>query len=103
MLQFFYAIRSLRQAIDFAEIELDFIPLRKWVNEVERSGHELEEMDNRLNHSVGLDVLLATLQTVAAGSVSPEEALLLIRRRINNGQVQTVENELKNKSSLHKH
>ena len=40
---FNYAIRSLRLAIDFAEIENDFIPLRKWVNEVEQSGHELME------------------------------------------------------------
>ena len=37
---FDYAIRSLRQAIDFAEIEHDFIPLRKWANQVEHSGNE---------------------------------------------------------------
>ena len=91
---FDYAIRSLRQAVDFAEIEHDFIPLRKWVNEVERSGHELEEMDNRLNHSVGQDVLLATLQTVASGALSPSDALLLISRWLNSGQVQAVETEL---------
>jgi hypothetical protein len=29
-----YAILLLRQAIDFAEIKHDFVPLRKWVNEV---------------------------------------------------------------------
>ena len=46
---FDYAIQLLRQAIDFAEIEHDFVPLRKWVNEVEQSGHELEAMDGRLN------------------------------------------------------
>jgi hypothetical protein len=34
------AIRSLLQAIDFAEIEHDFIPQRKWANEVEHSGNE---------------------------------------------------------------
>jgi hypothetical protein len=31
---FNYAILLLRQAIDFAEIKHDFVPLRKWVNEV---------------------------------------------------------------------
>ena len=90
---FDYAIRSLRQAIDFAEIEHEFIPLRKWANEVEHSGHELEAIDGRLNHSVGQDVLTVTLQTVAAGLVSPEEALLLISRWLNCGQVQAVETE----------
>jgi hypothetical protein len=45
---FDFAIRSLRQKIDFVEIEHDFIPLRIRVNEVNQSGHELEEMDNRL-------------------------------------------------------
>jgi hypothetical protein len=37
---FYYAIRSLRQAIVFAEIEHDFIPLCKWANEVKHSGNE---------------------------------------------------------------
>lgn len=91
---FDYAIHLLRQAIDFAEIEHDFVPLRKWVNEVEWSGHELEEMDNRLNHSGGQDVLLATLQTVASGALSPSEALLLISHWLNSGQMQVVETEL---------
>jgi hypothetical protein len=40
---FDYAIQSLRQVIDFAEIEHDLIPLRKWANEVEHSVHELVE------------------------------------------------------------
>jgi len=31
----------IRQAIDFAEIEGDLVDMRKWANEVERSGHEL--------------------------------------------------------------
>ena len=91
---FDYAMWSLRQAIDFAEIEHDFIPLRKWANKVERSGHELEEMDNRLNRSIGQHVLLATLQTVASGALSPSDALLLISRWLNSGQVQAVETEL---------
>ena len=36
---FDYAIELLRQAIDFAEIERDFIPLRKWANKVKLSGN----------------------------------------------------------------
>jgi hypothetical protein len=87
-------ILILRQAIDFAEIEHDFVPLRKWVNEVEQSGHEMGAMDGRLNFPAGQDVLMATLQSVAAGSVSPKEALLRIRRWLNGGQVQAVETEL---------
>jgi hypothetical protein len=72
---FDYAIQRLRQAIDFAEIEHDFVPLRKWVNEVEQSGHGLEAIETRLNLPTGQDVLLANLQSVAAGAVTPEEAL----------------------------
>jgi hypothetical protein len=34
---FDYAIRSLRQAIDFAEIEHNFIPLCMWADEVNHS------------------------------------------------------------------
>lgn len=36
---FDYVIHSLSQAIDFAEFEHDFIPLRMWANEVEHSGN----------------------------------------------------------------
>jgi len=92
---FDYTILILRQAIDFAEIERDFVPLRKWVNEVEDSCNRLEAIETRLNQPAGQDVLMATLQSVAAGSVSPEEALLRIRRWLNSGQVQAVEIELK--------
>jgi hypothetical protein len=91
---FDYTILILRQAIDFAEIEHDFVPLRKWVNEVEQSGHDMGAMDGRLNLQAGQDILMATLQSVAAGSVSSEEALLRIRRWLNSGQVQAVETEL---------
>ncbi len=91
---FDYTILLLRQAIDFAEIERDFVPLRKWVNEVEASGHELEAMDGRLNLPASQDVLMATMQAVAAGSLSPEEALLHIRRWLNSGQMPEVEAEL---------
>jgi hypothetical protein len=94
---FDYAIQRLRQAIDFAEIERDFVPLRKMVNEVEASGHELEVMDGRLNLPAGQEVLMTTMQSVAAGSVSPEEAILRIRRWLNSGQVQVVETELTHK------
>jgi hypothetical protein len=76
---FDYAIQSLRQAIDFAEIEHDFIPLRKWVNEVEQSSHNMGAMDERLNLTAGQDVLMATLQSVAAETISPEGDLLRIR------------------------
>ena len=92
---FDYTIQILRQAIDFAEIENDFVPLRKWVNEVEESCHGLEAIETRLNQPAGQDVLMAALQSVAAGSVSPKEALLRIRRWLNSGQVQAVETELK--------
>jgi hypothetical protein len=91
---FDYTILILRQAIDFAEIEHDFVPLRKWVNEVEQSGHDMGAMDGRLNLRAGQDILMATLQSVADGSVSSEEALLRIHRWLNSGQVQAVETEL---------
>ena len=44
-----YALQRLRDAIDFAEIEHDFVPLRKWANEVERSGREMGAVELRLN------------------------------------------------------
>jgi len=91
---FDYAIQSFRQVIDFAEIEHDFIPLRKWVNEVEDSCHRLEAIETRLNQPAGQEVLMAILQSVAAGSVFPEEALLRIRRWLNSSQLQAVETEL---------
>ena len=69
---FDYTIMLLRQAVDFAEVERDFVPLRKWVNEEEQSGHELEAMDGRLNLPAGQDVILATMRSVASGTVSPE-------------------------------
>ena len=72
---FDYGILLLRQAIDFTEIEHDFVPLRKRVYEVEQSGHGLEAIETRLNQPAGQDVLVATLQSVATGMVSPEEAL----------------------------
>ena len=39
---FDYAMQMLRQSIDFAEIEHDFVPLRKWANEVEKSGRGMK-------------------------------------------------------------
>jgi hypothetical protein len=91
---FDYTILILRQAIDFAEVEHDFVPLRKWVNEVEQSGHDMGAMDGRLNLHAGQDILMATLQSITGGSVSSEEALLRIRRWLNSGQVQAGETEL---------
>jgi len=35
-----YALKMLRQAIDFAEAEQDFRPVRKWANEVELAAKE---------------------------------------------------------------
>ena len=87
---FDYTIVLLRQAVDFAEIERDFVPLRKWVNEVEQSGHEMEAMDGRLNLPAGQEVILATMRSVASGTVSPEDALLSIRRWLNCGELQVV-------------
>jgi hypothetical protein len=91
---FDYTITILRQAIDFAEIERDFVPLRKWVNEVDHSGHELEAMDGRLNLPAGQDVILTTMRSVASGTVSPEDALLTVRRWLNLGELQIVATEL---------
>jgi hypothetical protein len=93
--EFDYTILVLRQAIDFAEIERDFVPLRKWVNEIEQSGHDLGAMEGRLNFPIGQDVLMATLLSVSAGSVSPDEALLRIRRWLNSGQMLALEKEYK--------
>jgi len=66
----------------------------KMVNEVDASGHELEAMDGRLNFPAGQEVLMAIMQSVAAGSVSPEAALLHIRRWLNCGQMQAIEAKL---------
>jgi len=91
---FDYAIQILHHAIDFAVIEHDFITLRKWVNEVEQSGHRLEAIETRLNFSNGQVVLMAILQSVASGTVTLEEALLCIRLWLNNGQLQAIETKL---------
>jgi hypothetical protein len=91
---FDYAIQMLRQAVDLAELERDFVRLRKLVNEVEQSGHDLGAMDGRLNLPAGREVLMATLQSVADRSVSHDEALLHIHRWLNSGQVQEAEVEL---------
>jgi hypothetical protein len=85
---FDYAVHILRQAIDFAEIERDYVPARKWANEVERSGHELESVDIRPNSAAGQNFLLASLQSVATAALSPEEACWKIRLWLNNSQMQ---------------
>jgi|GEM_PF-3740117 len=76
---FAFTIELLRQAIDFAEIECDFIPLRKWENEFEQSRHDLGAMDGRLNLPVG--------------SFSFGDALLQVRCRLNIGDTQALETE----------
>ena len=83
---FDYAMLILRQSIDLAVIEHDFVPLRKWANEVERSCHGLEIIEARLNRPTGQGFLLGTLQSVAAGVFFPEEASRRICLWLNNGQ-----------------
>ena len=90
---FDYTIQVLRQAIDFAEIEHDFVPLRKWVNEVEQSGHELEAVEARLNASVGKELLQEILGSVATGSLSPQEALQHIHGWLVRGTRPRIEAE----------
>ena len=97
---FDYTILILHQAIDFAEIDGDFAPLRKCVNEVEESGHEIGAMDDRLNHPAGQEILMTIMQSAAAGKISPREALLRIRRWLNNGQMQAVDTELTHQYQL---
>lgn len=80
------ALHFLRQAVDFAEIEGEFVPLRKWVNQVELSGHAMDAMDGRLSSSTGQAVLLDVLQAVASGALSPEEGLQQIRRWLYTGE-----------------
>jgi hypothetical protein len=91
---FDYAMQMVRQSIDFAETEHDFVPLRKWAHEVEQSGCRIKTIETRLNHPAGQDVLLATLQLVAAGSLSPEEAGQGIRLWLNQNQGQDQRVEL---------
>jgi hypothetical protein len=55
-----YALLMLRQAVDFAELENDFVPLRKWASEVEHSGQELVALEGRITHSAGSEILLST-------------------------------------------
>ena len=91
---FDYAIQMLRQAVDFAEIEHNYVPLRKWVNEVELSGHEAQTIETRLNAPADQEFLLATLQVVAVGSIPPEEAISRIRIWLESGQIQEIEAEV---------
>ena len=83
---FDYTIQVLRQAIDFAEIEHDFVALRKWVNEVEQSGHELEAIEARLNARAGQELLQEILGSVTTGSLSPQEALQQIHNFLASGK-----------------
>ena len=91
---FDYALWMLRQAIDFAEIEHEFMPLRKWAQIAERSVQEMEEVENRLNLPASQNVLLATLQSVATGLMPPDEAVQQIRSWLVTGQIPMVKSEL---------
>jgi hypothetical protein len=86
-----YALQRIRDAIDFAEIEQDFVPLRKWANEVEKPGRELENIETRLNQPAGQSFLLTTLQSVATGLLSSEEANQRIRFWLTGGPIQDAE------------
>ncbi len=86
-----YALQRICDAFDFAEIEQDFVPLRKWANEVEKSGRELENIETRLNQPAGQGFLLTTLQSVATGLLSSEEANQRIRFWLNGGPIQDAE------------
>ena len=84
---FDYAIRSLRQAIDFAEIEDDYVPLRKWAREVELSGHELETSETRFFSPSGQAYFADTLASIACGALTPEEGCQLLRNWITANHV----------------
>ena len=43
-----YALRRLNDAIDYAEIEMDFIGLRKWYHEVKQTSLEIEKELNNI-------------------------------------------------------
>ena len=90
---FDYTIQVLRQAIDLAEIEHDFAPLRKWVNEVEQSGHELEAVEARLNARAGQYLIQEVLGSIATGSLSPQEALQQIHTWLASGKRPKVDAE----------
>jgi hypothetical protein len=83
-----YTLQRLRKAIDFAQIEHDFVPLRKWANEVEKSGREIETIEARLNNPAQQNFLLTTLQSVATGLFCSEEASRRICLWLNYGHVQ---------------
>jgi hypothetical protein len=91
---FDYAILLLRQTVDFAETEQDFVPLRKWVNEVELSGHEAHSIEARLNAPAGQEFLLSILQAVALGSLPSEEALSRLRAWFKSGKKPEADAEL---------
>jgi hypothetical protein len=86
-----YALQRLCNPIDFTEIEHDFVPLLKMANEVEKPYQELEIIETRLKNAAGQDFIMTTLQSVAAGLLSPEEAGRCIRPRLIRGQIQKAE------------
>ncbi len=84
---FAYIVWMLRQAIDFAEMEQDFVPLRKWANKVERTGQEFEALENRLTLPAGENVLMNTLRAVSMGQIKPEEAIQQVQHWLANGEI----------------
>jgi hypothetical protein len=83
---FDYTILKLRQAVDFAEVEHDFIPLRKLVNEVERSGQKLEAKESSVTSISGSEILLSILKEVSTGALFPEEAVQQIQGWLERNQ-----------------
>jgi hypothetical protein len=57
-----YAVKMLRQAIDHAEAEGDFIPVRKWAGEIENIMIELEKEAYRIDQIGYAKLMLKTLK-----------------------------------------
>jgi hypothetical protein len=86
-----YALLRLRQAIDFAEMEQDYMPARLWAHRLEQSIDELKVVEARLNDTAQQNILLAALRSTAACGLSPDEARQCIRIWLNTGQTQEIE------------
>jgi hypothetical protein len=87
-----HALFRLRDAIDFAEMEQDYIPARLWAYRLEQSIKELKAVQARLNDTDRQDFLLTALQATAACGLSPEEASRCLRLWLNTGQIQAAGN-----------
>jgi hypothetical protein len=91
---FDYTILKLRQAVDFAELENDFVPLRKWTSEVEYSWQELEAIESSFTSTSGSEILLSILKEVSTGALLPEEAVQQIQGWLERNQVPVSKTEV---------